>query len=238
MSTDRQDDRPQEPDSPPSRFGSARPWMPASGNRALSERLAGAEPEPPAPRAPVRRPAPSARSGGRGWLIAAILVALALALALAGVAAVAYSNKSRADRWQERAFRLERNTEQLNGLLIERSTQLSERTRELNRLAAKVTQQQNALSRSESDVASLSRRQRELAAEKARVEDSRAALAVQSTALESVATAFVECKDGLVALLGYVIDEDNLSASRIVDSVAADCSAAESGLASYRARYG
>jgi septal ring factor EnvC (AmiA/AmiB activator) len=212
--------------------------MPASGHRALSERLAEAEQETPAPRPAAARPAPHATSRSRAGLIIAILVVLVLLAALAGVGALAYSNKTRADGWEARAFRLERNTEQLNGLLIERSTQLSERTTEVNRLAAKVTRQQNALTRSESDVASLSQRQRELAAEKARVEDSRAELQVQSTVLKSVANSFVECKDGLVALLGYVIQEDNAAASRIVDGVAADCSTAESSLARYRARYG
>jgi hypothetical protein len=235
-------DRTPEGDSTAWRSGAARPWMPPDGHRALADRLSGVErdealPTTQAPRAAVARSAPRT-SSGRGRLVLAVLVAIALTLALAGVATLAYSNKSRADRWEERAFRLERNTEQLNGLLIERSTQLSERTRELNRLAAKVQRQQNALTRSESDVASLSERQRELAAEKARVEDSRAALQVQSTALNSIANAFVECKDGLVALLGYVIDEDNASASQIVDGVAADCSLAESRLASYRALYG
>ena len=136
-------------------------------------------------------------------------IAIALALALAGAMALAFSNKSRADRWEDRAFTLERNTEQLNGLLIERSTQLNERTRELNQLAAKVERQQSALTRSESDVASLTRRQRALAAEKAEVEDSRAALQLQSRALNSVATAFVACKDGLVSLLGYVVEGDS-----------------------------
>ena len=217
----------------------AGPWTPPpSGHRALSERLSGAEPEPRPPRPPVARPQPRAPSRGRGPLIAAILVAVALALALAGVAYLAYSNKTRADDWEAIAFRLERNTEQLNGLLTERSTQLSERTQELNRLAATVTRQQNALTRSESDVESLSQRQRELAAEKAAVEDSRAALSIQSTALEAVATAFVDCKDGLVELLGYVIEENNAAASQIVAGVGADCSAAEAGLAGYRARYG
>ena len=168
----------------------------------------------------------------------ALVLGLGLIARSLGVTALAYSNKARADDWEDRAFTLERHTEQLNGLLIERSTQLNERTSELNGLAAKVQRQQSALTQSESDVASLSRRQRELAAEKARVEDDRAALQLQSRELNSVANAFVACKDGLVALLGYVVQGDQTSASAVVDEVGADCSQAETLLLDYRSRFG
>jgi septal ring factor EnvC (AmiA/AmiB activator) len=151
---------------------------------------------------------------------------------------VALDNKGRADRWEDRAFQLERNTDQLNGLLVERSTQLNERTSELNALAAKVTRQQSALARSESDVETLSARQRELAAEKAAVEDSRAALALQSTALEGVADALVACNAGLFELFGYVVAGDRGSADTIVDSVSASCTLADARFGDYRSRYG
>ena len=242
MTTDPPDGRTPNPDPPAPRRGAARPWMPPSGNRALAERLSGVEPgdaptEPLTPRPVYSRVQP--RSSNRFvWRVLTLLLVLGLIAALAGVTALAYSNKSRADDWEDRAFTLERHTEQLNGLLIERSTQLNERTRELNGLAAKVTRQQSALTQSESDVASLSRRQRELAAEKARVEDDRAALQVQSRELNSVANAFVACKDGLVALLGYVVQGDQSSASAVVDEVGADCSRAESLLLGYRSRFG
>jgi alkylhydroperoxidase/carboxymuconolactone decarboxylase family protein YurZ len=234
-------ERPSEP-TPTPRSSAARPWMPPSGNRALAERLASAEPDETTAETPASRPVftrAQPRSRNRVvWRVLAVLLVLSLVAGLAGVTAVAHSNKSRADDWEDRAFTLERHTEQLNGLLIERSTQLNERTRELNGLAAKVQRQQSALTRSESDVASLSRRQRELAAEKARVEDDRAALQVQSRELNSVANAFVACKDGLVALLGYVVEGDETSASAVVDRVGADCSRAETLLLAYRSRFG
>jgi septal ring factor EnvC (AmiA/AmiB activator) len=214
--------------------------MPPSENRALAERLSGLEHEEPVLTRPaVARPLPRTRRRDSRWLLALVAaVVLVLVAALAGVTALAFSNKSRADDWEERAFTLERQTEQLNGLLVERSTQLNERTRELNQLATKVERQQNALTRSESDVASLTRRQRELAAEKAEVEDSSAALRLQSRVLSSVATAFVACKDGLVSLLGDVIEGDQASASAVVDRVGADCSRAENLLLDYRSRFG
>ncbi len=172
------------------------------------------------------------------WAILAVLLAVAAIIVASGAAYLAYDNLNRADEWEARVFRLERNTEQLNGLLSERSTQLNERTRELNRIAAKFTRQQNALVESESDVQTLSARQRELAAEKAAVEDSRANLAVQAAALENVADALVACNGGLFQLFGFLVEGDQASADAVVDSVSVDCAAAEASFSEYRFRYG
>ena len=215
------------------------PWTPPpSGSRALADRLAEAHPAPEAERALPRRPALEPARRGGGWLIASAAVAVAAVFVAAGSAYVALDNRNRAEDWEDRVFRLERNTEQLNGLLVERSTQLNERTRELNKLAATVTRQQNALVRSESDVESLTERQRELAAEKAAVEDSRAALAQQSAVLERVADTLVSCNSGLFELFGYVVDGDRVSADAIVGDVSEACALAESRLTAYRVRYG
>lgn len=213
------------------------PWTPPpSGSRALADRLADAE---PAREVASRRPSPPVRRPrGPAWPIVAALIAAAAVVVAAGSAYIAWDNKSRAERWEDRAFDLERNTEQLNGLLVERSTQLNERTQELNVLAGKVTRQQNALVRSESDVEALSERQRKLAAEKAAVEDSRAALAVQSAALEGVADALLRCNAGLGELFGYLVDGERGAADAIVDGVASNCQLAESRFAEYRFRYG
>jgi hypothetical protein len=92
--------------------------------------------------------------------------------------------------------------------------------------------------RSESDVQDLTARQRQLAAEKAAVEDSRAALAQQSAVLEDVADTLVSCNSGLVELFGYVVEGDRASANAIVGEVSEACALAESHFAGYRARYG
>lgn len=215
------------------------PWTPPpSGSRALADRLAGADPAAEPETATPPRAASQPANRRPIWPILAVAVALASLVVAAGATYIAYDNKSRAEDWEARVFRLERNTEQLNGLLVERSTQLNERTRELNQLAATVTRQQNALVRSESDVETLSDRQRELAAEKAAVEDSRAALAQQSTVLEGVADTLVACNAGLFELFEYVVAGDRSSADAIVDDVSASCALAESRLAAYRAQYG
>jgi hypothetical protein len=164
--------------------------------------------------------------------------ALGLVLVVLSESYLVFSNKSRADRWQARSAALERNVDGLNRLLVMRSSQLNARTRELNRMGHKVRKEQQALKRSQADVSQLARRQRELANEKAQVEDSRAGLVVQAAALEGVSSAFANCKDGLVDLLDYVLNDDYVSAEAIVDSVGSECQYAENSLADYRASYG
>jgi hypothetical protein len=175
----------------------------------------------------------------RGWKVAAVLVSQLLLLGLAGAAGyLAWTNHDRADGWKARAVTLDRNVAALNDVLVERSETLNERTRELNLMAAKVRESQGALRRSEADVASLARRQRELANEKAQVEDERAEVAAEAEAVEGVAGAFIDCKSGLVDLLGYIANDDYYSANYYWDSVSADCSYAEESLSNYLGSYG
>lgn len=204
-----------------------RAWPRPEGSGVASFGPTSPTPEPPAPERHSRWP----------LIIAAASAAVAL-IALAVTGYFAYTNKVRADDWEQRAVVLERNVDELNVVLVERSNTLNARTRELNRIAATVKRQQRALRRSEADVSSLSARQRALAAEKAEVEDERAALAVQAAALENVADALLGCNDGLIRLLGYVLDEDYFSAQLVIGDVVSDCQYAESALSSYSGRYG
>jgi hypothetical protein len=226
------------PESPPAEPARPEPVQPERvyepPPRAIPVEPEPARPQPPQPPQPV---AAAPREGGRGWFLP-VTIALAFALALAGVGWLAYTNKTRADDWEARAFRLERNTEVLNGLLTERSTLLNERTREVNQIAKRFTRQNTALTRSESDVASLTERQRQLAAEKAALEDSRASLALQATALDDIASELVVCNDGLFELLGHMAQGNQAAVSGLIDGVAADCDSAEQSFAEYRARYG
>lgn len=218
------------------------PFTETEPAKGVREQLASGP--PPAP-ADVTQPVAAAATKHslapprrrRLWIALALGASLLLIATLAGSGYLALSNKSRADRWEGRALTLERNVDQLNGLLVARSNTLNARTRELNRMAGKVRQQQSSLRRSEADVSSLEQRQRALAAEKAEVEDSRAQLAVQAASLENVADAFVDCKDGLVELLGYILDEDYYSTNVVISRVSSDCGYAESALSDYNATY-
>jgi len=224
----------------------------AAAARALAERI-GSAPSAATP-VPVQLPSPvpdASQSGAvpptapelrRRWparIVVPVAAAIvAVLVALGGSSYLALSNKSRADRWQERSSVLERNIDELNRLLLDRSDALNSRTSELNRMAAKVRKEEAALNQSEADVSSLAARQRALANEKAQVEDSRAQLVVQTAAIETVAQEMTACKDGLAQLLGYVLDQDYSSASSIVYGVRSDCDSAESALSDYSATYG
>ncbi len=85
---------------------------------------------------------------------------------------------------------------------------------------------------------SLTRRQRELANEKAHVEDERRQLQAQQAALVSVASGFIDCSDGLVDVLNAVLDEDWSWVSIYGRDRISSCSDANASLDSFRARFG
>ncbi len=160
-------------------------------------------------------------------LIGGVLILLA---GVSGLGLLAWTNYNRADRWQTRSERFERNVAALNEVLIDRSEQLNTRTQQLNQIAEKFARANRALSRSEADVTQLSRRQRELANEKAQIEDAQAKL-------QQAATAFSTCKDGLIDLLGYVVQGDYSSANFYVDQVDANCAYADETFNEYLSLY-
>jgi hypothetical protein len=87
-------------------------------------------------------------------------------------------------------------------------------------------------------VTSLARRQRELANEKARVEDERRQLQAQQAALETVASDVLSCNSGLVDVLGAVLDEDWDWVAINGSSRLASCSDAGASIDSYQRRFG
>jgi TolA-binding protein len=171
----------------------------------------------------------------RGLRIAALVVgslALAALIAAGGVAAyLARSNADRARRWETRSLLAEHNAHELNGLLVERTADLNVRIRQLNQMAGKVESSQSALSRSESDVTSLVERQRELANEKAQLEDQQAALA-------DVATAYRQCKDGLATAIDHILANDLAWVQKHADSIDSVCGNADDSFAGYQQAFG
>ena len=196
---------------------------------------ADANPSRPAPVGTTR-----SRPPWRKRLLLGGLVLCFLLLAGAGAAAgyLAFTNKERADLWEARAVDLEGDVAALERVVAERTDDLNERTDDLNAMAAKIVQAERTIARSEADVRSLEQRQRRLANEKAQVEDARAALALQASAMEDVAGAFIECNDGLVEYLGYIVEEDYVSASSEYGRINGYCQDAEDRLAQYLATQG
>jgi uncharacterized coiled-coil protein SlyX len=213
----------------------------AQASRALADRIAaasGAVPEPTLASRPDSQALAAYDESRRRLLLVGLAAAAALLLlALVASTYLAFTNKSRADDWEGRTRVLERHIDGLNGLLVERSNLLDARTRELNRMASTVERQQSALDRSEADVSTLEQRQRELANEKAQLEDSRAQLRLQASRLEEVAGTLLECKDGLIQLLGYIVAQNYGAADAIIGGVGDDCRSAEQGIAAYNATY-
>jgi septal ring factor EnvC (AmiA/AmiB activator) len=156
------------------------------------------------------------------WIVGLAIVALAGA----GVyfAYAASENRDTAERWQDRAGRLERT-------VTARTRQLNSRTDALNRTAA-------ALKRSEADVRTLERRQRELANEKAQVEDARGALAVQAGTLASLADAQRQCTAGLGELLNRFAADDTAWVAGNAGTVEAACDDAAAKFAAFQTQYG
>jgi hypothetical protein len=176
-----------------------------------------ADPEPPPPPQEPRRPR-------RWWLVVTVVLFVALA-AWAGWATYAMrENENRATAWQKRTTVLQERTDRLDAVLAERTKTLNTRVDQLNLLGVRLADAQSALKRSEGDVSSLEVRQRQLADEKAQLED-------QARILDSVARSYVTCKDDLVVLLTVVAR--NLDATASYDTAQRSCSLADTQLRSY-----
>ena len=174
----------------------------------------------------------------RLWRILAIALALAALAAVGALGWATKTNNDRAERWRQRTIAAEEVVEGQRIVIGQRSQELNRRTTQVNRLAAKLRATRAALQRSEGDVSSLSRRQRELANEKARVEDERRQLQAQQAALTTVASAFIDCNEGLFDVLDAVLDEDWSWVSLYVRDRLSPCSDAEARLDSYLERFG
>jgi hypothetical protein len=187
------------------------------------------EPENPAAARKVRY-------SGREKLFAAFaLVSLLLA---GGMIFLAVSNKSRADRWEVRALRLQQNSDALNTLLVRRTAVLNARVRQLNVMGAKVTHAATALKRSEGDVQSLEVRQRQLADEKAQLEDQRTQLQQEQGDLTQVASNYIVCKRDLTSAIQAVADQDSSWLDAYGQAVQDECDTADSSLQDFVSTYG
>ncbi len=161
--------------------------------------------------------------------VAATLVLVLLGLA-GGASYLAYVNRQRADRWQARANTFRREVDVLDSVVIHRTALLNARGRQLNKMAAKVQSASSALSQSEGDVANLEQRQRELANEKAQLED-------QHVALTGVAAAYVNCKTDLSNALSAVANQDWSWIDANAVAVQGDCNQADDALQAYESNY-
>jgi chromosome segregation ATPase len=137
-----------------------------------------------------------------------------------------YTNHERAQQWQQRSVVIKAQADKLGALLGARTRQLNSRIDQLSEITGKLKRTQAALGRSQGDVSSLEQRQRELAAEKAQVEDERAAL-------KEVAAAYIGCKNDLISVLTDITNDDYYTAQTDADQADYSCQAADDSLSGY-----
>jgi TolA-binding protein len=155
-------------------------------------------------------------------LLAVVIVALA---AVAGWALYAmHENGTRARSWERRAAVLQKDESQLQSLLGARTRLLNQRIDQVNSLATKLQRSQAALGQSQGDVSSLEVRQRELANQKAQLQD-------QQAALHQVVNSYVTCQDDLVQVVSDLAN--SIDATYDFQTADSDCSAANNGFQSY-----
>ena len=157
-----------------------------------------------------------------GWVIAVALVVLAGATGYFVLAA--HRNRDAADQWQARAGTLQRT-------LTARTNQLNARTGALNKAAAD-------LKRSQSDVASLEARQKQLANEKAQVEDQSGALKLQAQSLATIAGEQRQCTSDLTELLNRYAAQDFSWVDANADTVNQTCQQAGTDFATFQSQFG
>ena len=106
----------------------------------------------------------------QGWTLRLALAVVALFVVAAPLGRAVYTNRDRAEDWHRRAIVAEESVGGLRTVIVERSRALNRRTVEANRLAGQLHSTRAALRRSKVNVGTLTRRQRELAYENARIE--------------------------------------------------------------------
>jgi chromosome segregation ATPase len=149
-------------------------------------------------------------------------------LAIAGAAVYFavddHANRDSAKQWRARATLLRH-------VLDARSTQLAQRTRALKVAGGQLTSLGG-------QVGTLDQRTRELAAEKAQVEDQRAALQARSDALTRVARSEIACSNDLSQAIPHISAQDSAWLSANGATIDQHCQQAQNALNAFNATYG
>jgi hypothetical protein len=157
-----------------------------------------------------------------GWKVKAALVAVAVVVIAAPFVRATMANKSRAEDWHHRAVVAEESVTGLRVVIAERSRALNQRTLQANRLVSELQSNGSALRRSKVSVGTLTRRQRQLAAEKARVESERRSLRTRLATLESIGSKLDACVKSSASTKGKrTVAARRESCSRVSASFAA-----------------
>jgi hypothetical protein len=132
----------------------------------------------------------------RAMIAVALVVLVVFGILLNSI----WQNHSRAEDWRRQAVDAEEVVTGLRVVIGERSQALNRRTAQANELAASLGSSRGALRNTKASVGSLARRQRQLAADKAKADAELQKLRTQRKALASVASALSACSTGLEAV--------------------------------------
>jgi len=137
----------------------------------------------------------------QGWKVKLALVALVALIVAVPLARASHSNKSRADDWRRRALVAEEAVAGLQVVIVDRSRALNQRTIQANRLATELDSNGLALRQSKSSIGSLSRRQKALASENARVRRANGKLDARAAALQRLGLTLNACTKDLAGVV-------------------------------------
>jgi chromosome segregation ATPase len=169
-----------------------------------------------------------AREKARGRrVLGGVLLACAMVAMAAGVVYLAvddHTNRDSAKAWRARSI-------ELRHVLDARDTQLAQRTRALTAAGGQ-------LSSLGGQVGTLDQRTRELAAEKAHIEDQRALLQSRSTALTKVAQEEITCSDDLSQAISHIEAQDSAWLAANATGIDQACRQAQNDLNAFNATYG
>jgi chromosome segregation ATPase len=171
--------------------------------------------------------------GPQSWTVKSVLVVLAFVIPAGALALTVKSNRDRAEDWHQRAIAAEETVVGLRVVIGERSRALNRRTVQATQLASRLHSTRSALRRSKVSVGTLTRRQRELASENARVEDQRRKLQKRQAALAAIASRLSACNKGLGGVSGAAKGKRVTAQSRLTS-----CKRAGASLDSYLEQFG
>ena len=179
----------------------------------------------------VERPEQLALEVGR-WTVSVttLAVTLVFVLVVGMLANSVRKNNDRAEEWRRRAVAAEEVAGGLRVVLADRSRVLNQRTRQANILIDTLASSRGALRETKGSVNALSRRQRQLASEKARAETERRELRTQRAALASVASTLGACSQGLEAVIADARGGQPKAALAKANPLLAECNRAQARL--------
>jgi chromosome segregation ATPase len=139
-----------------------------------------------------------------GWKVKLGLVALALLVVAVPLARANHANKGRAEGWHRRAVVAEESVGGLRVVIAQRSRALNQRTLQANQLVNQLDSKRTALHQSKVNVGALTRRERALVKENAKVKTENAKvksegqkLRTQQARLKTIATKLSACTKDL-----------------------------------------